>query len=158
MMTRNRIPLIIITLFTVALTLASCNRKTIYYHYCHTNIEGWDREDTLTFHTGEIGHEGVMNEKLGIRMNSSYPFKAITIIVEQTVMPHNITFRDTINCPFVDDTGRLKGKGINYYDYKFPLTSIKVDKGDSIRINIFHNMRRENLPGISDIGIHILKP
>lgn len=147
-----------ITLFTVAMTLASCNRKTIYYHYCHTDIEGWNREDTLTYHTGEIAHNGTLNERLGIRMNSAYPFKAISIIVEQTVMPKNITIKDTINCSFVDDKGQMKGKGVNYYDYKFPLKSIQVNKGDSIRINITHNMRREDVPGISDIGIHILKP
>ena len=81
----------------------------------------------------------------------------LTLIVDQTVLPIDTTYRDTINCQLVSPTGNVKGSGISNYQYRFNLTDIRLNEGDSLHIRIRHDMKREILPGITDIGVKITK-
>ena len=36
-------------MITVATTMVSCNRNTVYDHYEHTPLTGWEKNDTLIF-------------------------------------------------------------------------------------------------------------
>ncbi|MBP7359673.1 MAG: gliding motility lipoprotein GldH, partial [Prevotella sp.] len=45
--------------------------------------------------------------------------------------------------------------GISYYQYNFNISHIELHKGDSIHVCIRHNMKREILPGISDVGFSL---
>ena len=49
----------------------------------------------------------------------------------------------------------MKGHGISTYQYNFHLTTLTLNEGDSLHIAVRHNMKREILPGISDIGIRL---
>jgi gliding motility-associated lipoprotein GldH len=53
--------------------------------------------------------------------------------------------------------GNTRGQGINYYQYNFHIADVALIEGDSLRISIRHDMKREILPGISDIGIIMTK-
>ena len=65
--------------FTVALVTASCNRKTIYSHYEHTPLDGWEKNDTLVFSVPPVKHDGVYREMIGLRTSSAYPFMGLTL-------------------------------------------------------------------------------
>ena len=56
-----------------------------------------------------------------------------------------------------DETGKERGNGISRFQNVIPLTDIQLEKGDSLRICITHNMRREMMTGISDIGFILTK-
>ena len=87
----------------------------------------------------------------------------LTLIVEQTVYHQNRKIPgeckiDTVNCQLIDNNGVSKGQGISYYQYNFPINNIyQMHQGDSIHVTIRHDMKREILPGVSDIGIKISK-
>ncbi|MBR1411819.1 MAG: gliding motility lipoprotein GldH, partial [Prevotella sp.] len=49
------------------------------------------------------------------------------------------------------------GTGINHYQYTFPLATIDLEKEEALRIIIRHDMKRELLPGITDVGIQMTK-
>ena len=51
----------------------------------------------------------------------------------------------------------MKGSGVSLYQYLLPITTHTYEKGDSIRVRVIHNMKREDLPGIADVGIKITK-
>lgn len=150
---RQRNRLIIATLLTVALTTVSCNRKTIYSHYEHTPISGWEKNDLLSFSLSPLPHDGLFREEVGVRINSAYPFMGLTLIVEQQIMPSGTTRSDTLWCKLIDNDGTIQGQGISYYQYSFHLCNLHLLKGDSLSVSIRHNMKREILPGISDIGL-----
>lgn len=57
----------------------------------------------------------------------------------------------------IDNNGVSKGQGISYYQYNFPINIYQMHQGDSIHVAIRHDMKREILPGVSDIGIKISK-
>ena len=138
--------------------MAACTDQTVYYHYEHTPESGWEKNDTLTFLTPPIAVEGQYIEDVGLRISGDYPFMALNLIVEQTVLkPHPSSLTDTLTCSLIDEEGNAKGNGISHYQYTFPLTTLRLAQGDRLRIAIHHDMKREILPGISDIGIRLTK-
>ncbi len=136
--------------------LTSCNSGKVYDKYNHTPISGWEKNDTLIFDVPKLSHAGIYKSELGLRINGAYPFMGLTLIVEQTVLPKKETKSDTIQCDLIGKNGITKGQGISYYQYNFPITERFLNKGDSLHIAIRHDMKREILPGISDIGFRLL--
>ncbi len=136
-----------------ALLLGSCNGGIIYNKYNHTPLSGWEKNDTLSFDVPRLANAGTYQPQLGLRINGAYPFMSLTLIVEQTVYPGKKVFIDTLNCKLRNQQGISTGQGISYYQYDYPLHTLELVKGDSLHISVRHDMKREILPGISDIGI-----
>ena len=139
----------------MGMTLMSCDNNTVFNHYESTPVRGWERNDTLTFNIAPLQETSLYMEDIGVRITGEYPFKGLSLIVEQTVYPSNTMITDTLNCNLVDDIGHAHGKGINHYQYQFPLTTLKLNKGESVHVAIRHCMKREILPGITDIGLKL---
>lgn len=142
------------TLFIIiaAIIITSCNDKRVYDKYNHTSVTGWEKNDTLSFDIPRIEKAGKYDAELGLRINGAYPFTGLSLIVEQTIYPTKKIKTDTVNCKLIDNNGVTKGYGISYYQYNFPIGELELRQGDSIHVNIRHDMQREILPGISDIG------
>ncbi len=142
-------------ILTVASALLSCNRKTVYDHYEPIDIEGWEKDDTVTFCIRPVTEEGTYSEEIGLRTTTAFPFRSVCLIVEQRITPGNSLHCDTLLCTLMNENGKVTGDGVGRYQYVFPLAEMTLDKGDSLHIAVRHNMRREILPGISDIGIRL---
>lgn len=153
------------TLFIIGIlsTLASCKESLVYDSYGHTPIAGWEKNDALSFEIPPLASSGYYQEQLGLRINGAYPFTGLTLIVEQTIYPDEkkkmdlIVKIDTVQCDLIDKNGVTKGQGISCYQYNFPINTYRFDANDSIHVSIRHDMKREILPGISDIGIKLEK-
>lgn len=137
------------------LLLTACKQRTVYYHYEHTPLSGWEKNDSLVFTTDTIAIDGTYSEEVGIRINGTYPFLQLNLVVEHLVMPAMTVKSDTLSCRLIDETGNALGNGVSDYQYLIPLTSLTLKKGDRLRIAIRHDMKREILPGISDIGLRL---
>lgn len=146
-----------IVILMVAGLLTACNSRKVYDQYDHTPISGWEKNDTLTFDIGKQADSGRYDMNLGLRINNTYPFIGLTLIVEQTVFPGKATHSDTLNCKLTDRYGRFMGHGVSYYQYHFKVNELSLQQGDSLHITVRHDMKREILPGISDIGISLKK-
>lgn len=138
-------------------TLSSCNGPTVYDSYQSTPVAGWEKNDTLSFCISPLDTTAVYDATLGLRTTGEYPFTAITLIVEQHVYPSDRVLTDTVNCRLTDDRGNSVGKGISYHQYEFPIGRVELHSGDSIHVLVRHDMKREILPGISDVGITLKK-
>lgn len=149
----NKYILIIFSLFLS--TLLSCTDGVNFDEYQHTSISGWEKNDTLTFMTSHFTETGIYAINLGLRVNGTFPFTDLRLIVEQKLMKERKISTDTIDCALTDKRGNFIGQGVSFYQYSFPINKIDVKEGDSIRIRVRHDMKREILPGISDIGIKI---
>lgn len=149
---RNKLLLTILTL-TVAAFFASCNNKAVYSHYEHVPQEGWERIDTLFFEVPPVKEAGIYQEEIGIRTDIGFPFQSLALNVAQDVLPQGEHFQTTKNCVLYDETGMERGSGISRFQTVVYLTDVKLNAGESIRICITHNMRREMMTGVSDIGI-----
>lgn len=146
--------------FAVAVACASCTGNVVYDHYEHTPLAGWDKVDTLTFCVPRLSGAGVCATTLGLRVNGSYPYQGLTLIVEQTVLPADkaaaaTTTADTIDCTIFDKQGTVRGQGVSCYQYHYRVSQRQMEAGDSLRVTVRHDMRREIMPGISDVGIKV---
>ena len=77
------------------------------------------------------------------------------LVVKQTILPSGYVHSDTLVCKLVDESGKFRGQGVSYYQQTFHLNTIRLHEGDSLHINIKHNMKREVMLGVSDIGFRI---
>ena len=139
----------------MVLLLTACQDNTVYHRYLHTNRAGWERNDTLRFLIPPVKEAGRYSQELGLRTDGNYPFMSLTLIVEQTKGNTAIVRCDTMECKLINKQGHPTGTGINHYQYTFPLATIDLEKEDSLRIVIRHDMKRELLPGIMDVGIQM---
>ena len=134
------------------LTCVACDDKTIYSHYESVAISGWEKNDMLSFSTPPIQQTRDYQEKIGLRISSLYPFMGLTII-DQTRLPSMETESDTLNCNLIDQNGNATGPGISNYQYEIAFKTLSLNEGESLHIDIRHDMKREILPGVSDVGI-----
>lgn len=133
--------------------LTACDLGTVYYHYGHTPIHGWEKNDTLTFDIGPVERPGKYNTNIGLRINNSYPFINLALIVEQTIYPQKQVITDTIICNLKKDKWNERRRGTSYSQYTQAIGEVTLSPGDSIHVTIRHCMKRDILPGISDIGL-----
>lgn len=152
-----------VLILSVAAVVAACNRKTVFAQYRHTPVSGWERNDTLDYLFKPTAAMRAANgqsvteyeQTIGLRINGTYPFKSLYLVVEQTVLPSGVVHTDTLVCHLVSDRGTFNGKGVGYYQYLFHLNNIRLAADDSLLIHIRHDMKREILPGIADVGVKI---
>lgn len=142
----------------MALIAAACTGRKAYDAYVHTPIQGWEKNDPLTFSVPAIAAAGHYEATLGLRIHESYPFTAVTLIVEQQVFPAGARLTDTLTCRLVDEGGNTTGHGVSYYQYSFPVRDLTLHAGDSLQVSVRHDMKREILPGICDIGYKLARP
>jgi gliding motility-associated lipoprotein GldH len=137
------------------LTLSACDDNTIYSHYESTSLAGWERGDTLHFKNIVVKATTDYKEEIGLRINDSFPFMSLFLVVEQHVRPRHVVRMDTLSCRLVDKDGHVKGRGLSFYQYNFHLTTLQLQAGDTLDISVRHNMKRESLPGIANVGMTI---
>lgn len=137
------------------LLLSCCEKGMTYHHYEHISIDGWDRCDTLHFVTEAVSRPGHYYEQVGLRIRGDYPYTAISLIISQQIIPSMEQRIDTLLCNVIDNDGIPIGKGISQYQYMFPLNVPYLKKGEYLRITIRHDMKREILPGVADVGMKI---
>ena len=142
-------------MLTVACGMTSCDRLPIYSHYEPTPTSGWEKNDTICFGIPPVSKAGNYKEELGLRINEDYPFRGLCLVIQQTVLPSGYCHNDTLNCNLIDKKGTIRGIGISHYQYTFHVNTIRLAEGDSLHLLVKHNMKREIMPGVTDIGIKI---
>ena len=147
----------------ITMGAASCSDPRTYDRYESVSLQGWSRKDTLTFNIPRQW-EGNYQLDLCLRAAQTYPYRNISMIIERKVIYYRQrkkrekTYNDTINCEIVNDKGILAGqKGITSTEIRQAISSFRLNRNDSMHVTIHHIMSRESFPGISDVGIRLLK-
>lgn len=158
-MLRNNLKCIIGTLLlTVAWSMTSCSRQqTVYANYAPIDDTTWEKTDTITFDVPPVKAAGTYQEKLGLRLADDFPFLALSMDIEIQVQPKGILHSSQHKFCVIDQGGNPKGKGLSLQQYTFDLGDLELEEGDSLHISMAHNMKREILPGVVDLGIILIK-
>ena len=151
---RSRLTVIAVVLLTM---LCACQQHTVCHQFHHIAGPGWDKTDTIHFDIAPLKTGGNYRLDAELRTNLEYPFRQLAIVVNQTVYPSCKTFHDEISCNLVSEEGIIGGDGISYFQYRFHVRDIIFHQGDSIHLSLTHNMKREIMPGIADVGILITR-
>lgn len=139
----------------LAVSLSACGGGVVYDKYRPTPVEGWERSDTLTFDVPRLRLSGRYAQAVGLRVTGAYPFTALSLLVERVAEPGHRVYADTIDCRLYDDKGNILGRGVSTYQYSFSLPPVDLREGDSLHVSIRHVMKREELPGVSDVGYRL---
>ena len=142
---------------TVGLLLCACSRQKIYSHFEHVSETGWEKIDTLDFFVPPVAESGTYHEDLEMRINNTFPFLSLTMEVSQIIFPDGRREKYSKDCELIDEDGTIKGAGISLFLYTFPLADIHLNRGDSLHIKVIHSMKREIMPGITDVGISLTR-
>ena len=137
----------------VLLACSSCDSKTTYSRYQHVSVAGWEKNDAISYEIDPLKEDGTYQKTIGVRISNDYPFMGLTLIIEQQVFPSLESHNDTLNCDLIDKEGNAIGQGVTFYQYHFPISTMTLHRGDSLSIHIRHDMKREILPGVADIGL-----
>jgi len=143
--------------FSIGSLLSACIGSTVYHQYKQLPQTGWDRVDDVSFDIPPLSKGGSYKEEVGIRFKEDYPFMKFYLVIEQTILPSHEMRCDTLVFNLINEQGRVMGKGLSRYQCQQPLGSLKLNEGDSIHIVVRHNMRREILTEVNDIGIRLTR-
>lgn len=146
--------LLLITL-ALAATLLSCERKTLYSHFTDIDLDGWTKSDTVTFCVTDIPQTGFHDETLCLRTTAEYPFQSLTLVVQQSRRADDEGRTDTLSLRLVDSRGNPTGDGVSLSQHRFPLRNISLETGDTLRLRVWHIMKRETLPGVVNVGLTV---
>ena len=148
----------VVVLFVLCCIYA-CNNKPAAFSYCSTPIEGWELGDTLKYHVDSIPTTDNYQLSLGIRTSSatSYPFISLWLVVKQHWHNPEQIITDTIKCQLTNERGDKQGNGVSLFQYDQRIKDMPLKQGSWAEISIYHIMRSEIIPGISDIGIKLQK-
>ena len=149
---------IIITLLIIStMILTACSSQRVYDTFKHVDDQGWEKNDELTFCIPKMAESGYYTLELGLRLNNYYPFRNLQLAVIQTVYPSLETPTDMLTLDIADSQGKMNGSGVSLYQYSQMFRKYRLQENDSISVRIRHDMKREILPGVMDVGVIIRK-
>ena len=137
--------------------LCGCHSGTVYSHYEPVPLEGWRNDDTIRFQLGPVMEGGTFHDELALRTTSAYPYTHLSLVVRRQVLPDGNLYTDSITIPLTDSQGSSTGVGATLRHHVLPLSLIRLDSAQHLSVSIHHNMKKEVLPGISDLGMTITK-
>ena len=137
--------------------LSGCRDARVYDHYEPVSDEGWGRNDTVRFAVPRQ-KQGRYAVNLGLRFNHRYPYRGVSLIVNYEQLPSHRTAADTVQLRLLTDKGQPAGRvGITSASVATRLRELSLQEGDSLYITVHHNMRRDQLTGINDVGLQLVK-
>lgn len=137
----------------LTMLLTACEADKVYDTFQHVDNNGWEKNDGLTFAIPRLTDSGRYDLSLRLRLGSEYPFQNLHIAVTQTVYPSGKTATDIVKADITDKQGKMKGNGVTLYQYSIPFRTMDCNAGDSVTVKVRHDMKREILPGIMDVGV-----
>jgi gliding motility-associated lipoprotein GldH len=144
-------------LFAAALVCASgCGPEALYADSLGVNAEGWKSAEAAEFLWEVSDTARVHDLYIDVRNDATYPFSNLYLFVDFT-FPNGKTNRDTLAVELADAQGNWLGSGSGHVhdhrivwhdDARFPLQG-------QYAVRIVHAMRRDPLPGITDVGLRV---
>lgn len=147
-----------ILILTFLLLLLSCGRNTVYTDAQVMDGETWRLMNIPTFKVSITDTLTSNNVTFNIRSGSSYPFRNIFLFVT-TTSPEGSKLTDTLQYNLADEKGNWYGKGFgDIHELNLPYKSnVYFPLKGTYEFQIQHGMRVEDLKGVYDFGLRIVK-
>ncbi len=140
------------------LLFAGCGPDVVYEEYVTIPDGGWNKDSMASFHVklDDISH--YYDILIDVRNKSDYPNSNLWLFVDVT-SPKGKTIRDTINLYLANEHGKWIGSGwgdlfLVQYPYR---RNVKFAEPGEYKFNIIQGMRYDELEGINDIGLTIVR-
>lgn len=156
--------ILVIMLMAIVISITSCIDKRTYDHFEPIKVEEWKRNDTIRYNI-KPQDKGNYQINLTLRATQRYLYSNISLLIEGQIYspqkkgkPKVHTFNQVLNINIFNEEGRLNGKKtITTTEINRNISTISLHQNDSLYIKVTHRMNKENISGISDIGIKLIK-
>lgn len=148
-MNRQTLTWCVLTVLLVA--AAGCGEGPVAADAATVDPAGWSSLDTvrLTFEVDAPEHRHDL--QLGLRHDGDYPFSNLYLFVRLNY-PNGRSLTDTLACPLAGPDGRWFGEGSTWIDHRIGYKKgVAFPLPGTYTLDVVHAMRRDPLPGISDI-------
>ena len=152
--------LFIASLMVIMLTaFYSCREQWPYYHeYRSVDANAWFTNDKAELHVPALPNDTTLQIAVCLRTTQKYPYQYLHL--NMTVKDDST--RQTIKAlrfklPVFDEQGLPLGKGFPFMEAEYDIERqpLKLEKGHTYTIHLWHNMHTTTIPGISDIGVKL---
>ena len=150
-----KIKIILVLFATIFFT--SCS-DVVFMECTELPNEGWNKDSLCVFELPITDTNATYQMQFIIRNDADYPNQNLWLFVDQ-VAPDKTSTRDTIQFFLAVDFGRWTGSGVgsifeNVWIYK---ERIRYKEAGTYKISVGQAMRFDNLEGIRDFGVKIIK-
>ena len=139
------------------LLLPSCDSSTLMHSYQSLEDNCWERTDTVSFILPVLTTDDNCSVLIGLRVTDNFPYEMLIMEVEQKYQNPFAHRVDTLYYQLTNQNGDFIEKGLNYFQFETKSLPLDLRKGQTGEIRVRHLMRREVLPGIMDVGIHVVR-
>lgn len=145
-----------VLLALISLVLISCRQGVVYDEFKSLPTSGWDADSALLFTPFVADTIGGYEVQIIVRHTARYPYQNLWLFVD--VMQDSLLLRrDTIESFLANERGEWYGAGMQLYELPLLyLENIALSEGQ-YAIAIQQGMREDQLRGINDIGLKIIK-
>ncbi|MDT8400796.1 MAG: gliding motility lipoprotein GldH [Bacteroidales bacterium] len=150
--------LLLTALLLASSIVFSCNTGSIYSESEKIPDYTWDAGNIITFMAPVTDTSNAYDVNLLLRTASSYPYRNLFLFIK-TTSPDAYSIKDTVEYFLADEKGDWYGTGlgdINELSVPFKANVLFPEKGTYV-FSIQHGMREQNLEGVTDIGLQIIK-
>ena len=150
---------LIIIAFISLMAMTACGKRAILHQYQPVDSEGWANTDTLRFHIPHIHFSDDTEDKqpfsfsLGVRTMDHIPYRDLWLVMESRTETE--THRDTVYILLASDRPRWQTQGNILHEIEQEVTTQTLHEGQQLDILVYHVMSRQNLPGITEVGLKI---
>ena len=156
----SRDPAIRMPLFLIAVVLfaTACDKSVFHNESVHLKNDEWKAADTLFYSFDSKDTLAFYNFYVEIRNTTAYDMQNLYLFIT-AYYPGNTFSRDTAECILAAPDGQWYGKGMGKHkDNRFLFRKgVRFRKPGNYVIAVNQAMRKDNLKGISDVGILIKK-
>lgn len=141
-----------------ALLAASCNQDRIYNQFVTMPGQGWSMDSLAVFRVTIDKADVPYHLFVQVRNESTYSHSNLWLFVD-VVSPDGKLQRDTLECQLADADGRWRGSGWgSLYSLRCPYRlNTRFAAPGTYTFRVQHGMRREDLEGIRNIGMEVLR-
>lgn len=162
LMKRSCLPAALSAMLAGLPVVTGCTDERQSYAFSHVAPSGWDSEDTLTMTADTLRRGGTYAVILCLRLTTTpptYPYTDITLAVtgHYAAQHHRtVTTTDTLHLTLTSERGDMQGRGTSLFQFDVPFDTLRLVPGCAPTFTISHLMRRDPLPGISDVGLRLV--
>ena len=148
----------IVLLFSIMITLVSCDSSTVFEENLRVKNSVWERNEKAFFEFDITDSTAIYDLHLNFRHGGDYPYQNIYLFIESR-SPSGQIAKDTAQMILANKKGRWMGKGIGDifdYQFRFKRGPLFPEEG-KYYFEIEQAMRDESLESVTDIGIAVKK-
>lgn len=146
----------ILAIVSLTILFSSCDSKMVFDESHPISEHNWKSTDPARFEFEVKDTLALHNFYINLRNGENYPYSNLFVFVEME-FPNGKKSTDTVECVLADPLGKWYGDGsgsiydsriLYKQDKRFPLSG-------RYKLNIYQGMRKEELPGIYDVGFRL---